>query len=63
MRLFEIDYTKVKTIKDMGLVLKSLQLVIKTDEDDVMSWQFEEIYKKGFLKEIENKEAHTGKLS
>ena len=49
MKTYEIDYDKVKTLKDIKLVLKSLELVMRWEGEEV-PYQFKEVEK--FLIEV-----------
>lgn len=45
---FDIDYSKIKTIEDVIVVLKSLNISIDWHQEECPE-QFKEIYEKGFL--------------
>jgi len=47
-RIFDIDYEKIKTIKDVVIVLKGLNITVNWHQEDCPE-QFKEIYEKGFL--------------
>jgi hypothetical protein len=49
MKTYEVDYDKVKTLKDVKLVLKSLELVMRWEGEEVPD-QFKEVQK--FFKEV-----------
>jgi len=44
-----LDLDKIKTIKDIKMIMKSLQMVVQTDENGMLGEQFREIYEAGFL--------------
>ena len=44
-----LDFDKIKTIKDIKMIMKSLQMVVQTDENGMLGEQFREIYEAGFL--------------
>jgi hypothetical protein len=46
---FKIDFDKVKSLEDVIIILKSLDMSINWYSDDCPS-QFKEIYEKGLLK-------------
>lgn len=48
---FEIDFDKVKNIKDVILILKSMNLLMHWYSEDCPEI-FKEIYEKGFLKQV-----------
>lgn len=52
---FDIDYSKVKTIDDVVVVLKGLNIILIWHQEDCPE-QFKEIYEKGFLIERVKKE-------
>lgn len=49
-----LDLDKIKTIKDIKMVIKSLQMVVKTDDNGILGNQFKEIYEAGFLVQIKD---------
>jgi len=50
---FEIDFSKVTTLEDVVLILKGMDLSVHWYTDTCPE-QFQELYEKGFLKEINN---------
>ncbi|KKN88655.1 hypothetical protein LCGC14_0245460 [marine sediment metagenome] len=50
-REFEIDFKKVKTINDIIVVLKGLNLKILWNQENCPD-QFKDMYEKGFLTEV-----------
>jgi sporulation protein YlmC with PRC-barrel domain len=49
---FEIDYSKIKTIEDIVIVLRSMNIQLSWSDKHVPD-RFKEIYEKGFLKEVQ----------